>query len=183
MAMQTSPESPAPVRTIANAISGWVDRLGAVWVEGQVAQVSRRPGLQTVLTPHPGEMSRLLDLPTAQVQADRLQAARALAVESGAVVVLKGQRTVVARPDGFAAVNPTGNPGLAKGGTGDVLAGLVGALLARGCDAWTAAVAGVFVHGRAGDLAAARLGQESLLAGDVVDALGEAIRSLETVRA
>jgi hydroxyethylthiazole kinase-like uncharacterized protein yjeF len=142
-----------------------------------------RPGLQTVLTPHPGEMARLLDRTTAEVQADRLQAARTLAVESGAVVVLKGQRTVVARPDGFAAVNPTGNPGLAKGGTGDVLAGVVGALLARGCDAWTAAVAAVFVHGRAGDLAAARTGQESLLAGDVVDALGDAIRSLETVRA
>jgi hydroxyethylthiazole kinase-like uncharacterized protein yjeF len=142
-----------------------------------------RPGQQTVLTPHPGEMARLLDRTTAEVQADRLQAARTLAVESGAVVVLKGQRTVVARPDGFAAVNPTGNPGLAKGGTGDVLAGVVGALLARGCDAWTAAVAAVFVHGRAGDLAAARTGQESLLAGDVVDALGEAIRSLETVRA
>jgi ADP-dependent NAD(P)H-hydrate dehydratase / NAD(P)H-hydrate epimerase len=136
----------------------------------------------TVLTPHPGEMARLLGLTTAEVQADRLAAARALAGTTGAVVVLKGQRTVVARPDGFAAVNPTGNPGLAKGGTGDVLAGIVGALLARGCDAWTAAVAAVFVHGRAGDLAAARTGVESLLAGDVVDALGEAIRSLEAVR-
>jgi NAD(P)H-hydrate epimerase len=137
-----------------------------------------RHGLQTVLTPHPGEMSRLLDIPTADVQANRLEAARRLASEMGAVVVLKGQRTVVARPDGFAAVNPTGNPGMAKGGTGDVLAGVIGALLARGCDAWTAAVAGVFVHGRAGDIAAARLGQEAMLAGDVIDALGEAIGSL-----
>jgi ADP-dependent NAD(P)H-hydrate dehydratase / NAD(P)H-hydrate epimerase len=139
-------------------------------------------GRPTVLTPHPGEMGRLLGRATPEVQADRLVAARALAAVTGAVVVLKGQRTVVARPDGFAAVNPTGNPGLAKGGTGDVLAGIVAALLARGCDAWTAAVAAVFVHGRAGDLAAARTGQESLLAGDVVDALGEAIRSLEAVR-
>jgi ADP-dependent NAD(P)H-hydrate dehydratase / NAD(P)H-hydrate epimerase len=140
-------------------------------------------GRATVLTPHPGEMGRLLGLATTDVQADRLAAARALAAATGAVVVLKGQRTVVARPDGFAAVNPTGNPGLAKGGTGDVLAGVVGALLARGCDAWTAAVAAVFVHGRAGDLAAARTGVESLLAGDVVEALGEAIRSVETARA
>lgn len=141
-----------------------------------------RPGRATVLTPHPGEMSRLLDRTTADVQADRLGAARRLAETSGAVVVLKGQRTVVARPDGFAAVNPTGNPGLAKGGTGDVLAGVVGALLARGCDAWTAAVAAVFVHGRAGDLAAARLGQEGMLASDVTDALSEAVRSLEAAR-
>lgn len=166
-------ECPAPLVADADALNALASASHHAW----------RPGRETVLTPHPGEMSRLLDVPTKDVQADRLGAARRLAAASGGVVVLKGQRTVVARPDGFAAVNPTGNAGLAKGGTGDVLAGIVGALLARGCDAWTAAVAAVFVHGRAGDLAAARLGQESMLAGDVVDALGEAIRSLETVRA
>jgi NAD(P)H-hydrate epimerase len=79
-------------------------------------------------------------------------------------------------------VNPTGNPGMAKGGTGDVLAGVIAALLARGCDAWTAATAGVFVHGRAGDCAAARLGQESMLASDLLDAVGEALVSVTGAR-
>jgi NAD(P)H-hydrate epimerase len=133
----------------------------------------------TVITPHPGEMARLAGLKTADVQARRLQTARQMAERSGAVVVLKGQRTVIARPDGLAAVNPTGNPGMATGGTGDVLSGMVGALLARGCDAWLAATAAVFAHGRAGDRAASRLGQESLIAGDLVDALPEALRGLE----
>jgi NAD(P)H-hydrate epimerase len=132
----------------------------------------------TVLTPHPGEMARLLGTTVADVQGGRLEAARRLARETGAVVVLKGHRSLVARPDGLAAVNPTGNPGMATGGVGDVLSGIVGALLARGHDAWLSATAGVFVHGAAGDRAAARLGQESLLAGDLVESLSDAIRAL-----
>lgn len=164
---------PIPLVVDADALNAFAPFASHAWHR-------RRPS--TVLTPHPGEMARLLGRSTADVQADRLDAARELARASGAVVVLKGQRTLVAEPGGRTAVNPTGNPGLAKGGTGDVLAGVIAALLARGCDAWTAATAGVFLHGRAGDLAAARLGQESLLAGDVVDALGEAILSLAGAR-
>jgi len=137
-----------------------------------------RPAAPAVLTPHPGEMARLLGADTRGVQARRVEAARELAASSGAVVALKGERTVVARPDGRAAVNPTGNPGLATGGTGDVLAGIAGALLARGCDPWTAATAAVYVHGLAGDHAAERLGQESMLAGDVAESLSSALRSL-----
>ncbi len=132
----------------------------------------------TVLTPHPGEAARLLGTTTRTVQRERLESARRLALFSGAVVVLKGQRTLIAEPDGRAAVNPGGNPGLATAGTGDVLAGVVGALLARGQSAWQAAVAGVFAHARAADLLAARRGEEGLLAGDVADALPDAIRSL-----
>jgi NAD(P)H-hydrate epimerase len=99
-------------------------------------------------------------------------------VETGAVVVLKGQRTIVARADGTACVNPTGNPGMATGGTGDVLSGIIGALLARGLDGWTAAVAGVFLHGAAGDEAAARRGEESLVASDLFDSIPEVLRRL-----
>jgi ADP-dependent NAD(P)H-hydrate dehydratase / NAD(P)H-hydrate epimerase len=132
----------------------------------------------TVLTPHPGEAARLLDWSTADVQARRLEAARELAGRTGAVVVLKGQRTLVARPDGVVAVNPTGNPGMATAGSGDVLSGMVGALLARGLEAWPAACAAVFAHGRAGDLAAERLGQESMLAGDILEALPEVLMTL-----
>jgi NAD(P)H-hydrate epimerase len=75
-------------------------------------------------------------------------------------------------------VNPTGNPGLATGGTGDVLSGMIGALLARGCDGWTAATSGVFAHGHAADLAVRRLGEEALVAGDLVEALPEALNDL-----
>lgn len=136
--------------------------------------VSGRP---VVLTPHPGEMARLLGRTNAEVQDRRLEAARELAHATEAYVVLKGQRTIVAEPGGRAAINPTGNPGMATAGTGDVLAGLVGALLARH-DPGRAAVAAVFLHGRAGDLAAARLGEASCLAGDILDILPEAVLSL-----
>ncbi|HSB60298.1 MAG TPA: NAD(P)H-hydrate dehydratase, partial [Vicinamibacteria bacterium] len=131
----------------------------------------------TVVTPHPGEMARLVGVSAAEVQSRRLETARRMAREAGVFVVLKGQRTLVCRPDGLAAVNPTGNPGLATGGTGDVLAGIVGALAARH-EPWTAACAGVFLHGLAGDRAAASMGPESLLAGDVADSLPEAIRAV-----
>ena len=164
---------PIPLVVDADALNVYAPLASHAWPRRTAAMV---------LTPHPGEMARLLGVTVASVQADRLRAARELAEDTGATVVLKGQRTVVAEPGGRAAVNPTGNAGMAKGGTGDVLAGVIAALLARGCDAWTAACAGVFVHGRAGDRAAARLGQESMLAGDLVEALGEAIGSLQGER-
>jgi NAD(P)H-hydrate epimerase len=131
-----------------------------------------------VITPHPGEAARLLDSTAAAIQGDRLTAARKLAERAGAVVALKGARTIVAAPDGQARINPTGNPGMASGGTGDVLCGLIGALLAQGLDAFDAAVAGVFLHGRAGDLAAARRGERGLIASDVARSLPEAFLSL-----
>jgi ADP-dependent NAD(P)H-hydrate dehydratase / NAD(P)H-hydrate epimerase len=130
-------------------------------------------GVPVVLTPHPGEMARLTGRSVAEVQADRF----GLAVESarawGATVVLKGARTVVADPEGTLAVIPTGNPGMASGGTGDVLAGLAGALLASGLGPGAAARVAAWVHGRAGDLAARRTGERGLLAGDLADAIGE----------
>jgi NAD(P)H-hydrate epimerase len=125
-----------------------------------------------VATPHPGEMARLCGLSVADVQADRIGLAAARARDWGCAVVLKGARTVVADPSGPPAVIPVGNAGMATGGTGDVLAGLAGALLAAGLDARAAARAAAWVHGRAGDLAAARLGQRGLLASDLAEALG-----------
>jgi NAD(P)H-hydrate epimerase len=142
-----------------------------------------RRSAPTVVTPHPGEMARLVSSSALEVQRRRLETARAFAMETGAVVLLKGHRTIVARSDGLAAVNPTGNPGMATGGTGDALSGIIGALLARGCDAWTASTAGAYLHGLAGDEAAARLGQESLLAGDVISHLPRAFRALGRARA
>jgi NAD(P)H-hydrate epimerase len=145
--------------------------------EPAVAVLQKRSAA-TVVTPHPGEMARLVGSDAAAVQRRRLDVARDFAAESRVIVVLKGYRTIVAEPDGRAAVNPTGNPGMATGGTGDVLSGILGSLLARRLDPWTAVTAGVYVHGLAGDAAALRLGQESLLAGDLIDALPEAIRSV-----
>jgi NAD(P)H-hydrate epimerase len=122
-------------------------------------------------------MARLIGTETGEVQRRRLETARAAALTTGAVVVLKGQRTLVADAQERAAVNPTGNPGMATGGTGDVLSGMIGALLARH-DPWLASTAGVYLHGLAGDHAAARVGQTALLAGDLLDALPEAIRAI-----
>jgi ADP-dependent NAD(P)H-hydrate dehydratase / NAD(P)H-hydrate epimerase len=131
----------------------------------------------TVLTPHPGEMARLVGAKTTEVQRERVRRALALARETGCVVVLKGERTLVAEPGGRAAVSRTGNPGMATGGTGDVLAGVVGSLLARQ-GALLSATAAVVVHGRAGDLAARARGEEGMTAGDVVESLPEAIESV-----
>ncbi len=124
-----------------------------------------------ILTPHPGEMARLCGDSIAEIQADRLGAAREKARETGAVVALKGARTVVAAPDGRCAVNPTGNPGMAKGGSGDVLAGMVAALAAQGTPAFEAAAAGVWFHGLAGDLCAKRYGMRSMLPTDLIECL------------
>ncbi len=126
-----------------------------------------------ILTPHPGEMARLCARSTAEVQADRIGLAMAAATAWGVVVVLKGARTVVAAPGAAAAVIPTGNAGMATGGTGDVLAGLCGALLAGGLPPFDAARVAAWVHGAAGDLVAARLGERGLLAGDLGEAIGQ----------
>lgn len=124
-----------------------------------------------LLTPHPGEMGRLLSIPTQEVQAHRLSSVRALAARAQAVVALKGARTLIAAPDGEVWVNPTGNPGMATGGTGDVLAGICGALLAQKLSLAHAAVASVYVHGLAADIEAARRGQAGLLASDLWEGL------------
>jgi len=116
------------------------------------------------------------------VQRDRLGVARTFATTHGVYLVLKGARTLIAEPDGRVLINPTGNPGMASGGTGDVLTGIIGALLARGIDAAHAAPAGVYLHGLAGDVAAERVGEEALIAGDVIEALGEAFRRLADER-
>jgi NAD(P)H-hydrate epimerase len=108
-------------------------------------------GAATVLTPHPGEAARLLGQDVASVQADRPAAVRALAARSGGVAVLKGARSLISDPEGSVWINPTGGPGLGTGGTGDVLAGVIGALLAQGLAPWRAAVLGTYLHGAAGD--------------------------------
>jgi ADP-dependent NAD(P)H-hydrate dehydratase / NAD(P)H-hydrate epimerase len=133
----------------------------------------------TVLTPHAGELARLLELDSSEIERERLRHVRAAAERSGAVVVLKGDDTLIARPDGTVAVSPGSSPALATAGTGDVLAGVLAALLAQGLDAFTAASAGVWLHAQAGREAARRLGaNEGVIASDVIAALPRARRPM-----
>ncbi|HXI13570.1 MAG TPA: NAD(P)H-hydrate dehydratase [Thermoanaerobaculia bacterium] len=135
-------------------------------------------GGSRVITPHPGELSRLMNVAVAEVQNERMSMARRAAELTKCVVVLKGHQTIVADPDGELAVNTTGNPGMATGGMGDVLSGLIAALLARGESPWDAARAAVYLHGRAGDLLADEYGETGLAAMDLADRIPAALRGL-----
>ncbi len=138
----------------------------------------------SVLTPHPGEFARLAHLTVPEVQADRLGIAIRCAAEWGQVVVLNGANTVGSAPDGRACIIPFANPGVATAGSGDVLAGAVVGLLAQGMAPFPAAIAGAYLHGLAGDLAAREIGQVGMVAGDLIPMLPRAIRSLvATVKA
>jgi len=170
-------------RGLARALVRELERPMVVDADGLTALAGHLDDLRAAagpryLTPHPGEMARLLGVPIAELERDRLARTRAFAREHGVHVCLKGSRSLVASPDGRVLINPTGNPGMASGGTGDVLTGIAGALLARGLPADRALGAAVYVHGLAGDVAAERVGEEALVASDVIEALGEAFRRL-----
>lgn len=145
-----------------NALAGHIDGLDSRW------------GRLTVLTPHPGEFARLLGR---EVGEDRAGEAGAFARAHGCYLVLKGHRTLVACPDGEIYVNQTGNPGMATGGSGDVLAGMVGGLLAQGLEPKVAVTAAVYLHGLAGDLAAEELGEYAMTAADLLAYLPRAMRA------
>ncbi len=132
-----------------------------------------------IITPHPGEMGRLVGIKTADIEKDRIRAAVSLSSETGAYVILKGARTVIASPEGKSFINTTGTSGMAKAGTGDVLTGMVAGFLAQGLLPLDAALLGVYVHGLAGELAAARRGLHSMLASDMHDTIGDAIHHLK----
>jgi NAD(P)H-hydrate epimerase len=148
-----------------------IDADGLNALAGHLEALAKARG-PVVLTPHPGEMGRLVGRTPHQVQAERLETARRFAKEQGIVLVLKGARTLVALPDGTVRVNPTGNPGMASGGTGDVLSGMIGAFLAQRLEPPAAASLGVLAHGMAGDVAAQRWGQLGVVASDLIRALG-----------
>jgi len=150
------------------------DGLNAFEAHTQLLDGRKRP---LVLTPHPGEMSRLTGMPIRAIQADRITVARNFAHTHHVVLVLKGDRTIIALPDGTAWVNPTGNPGMATGGTGDILTGMTAGVLAQmPHDVARAAVAAVYLHGLAGNIAEERMGEHSLVATDLLDAAPEAFR-------
>ena len=167
-------ESPCPMVIDADAL----DALG-----DDRRRIPRRGNSERVMTPHLGEMSRLTGLDTAALEAGRIDRAREWAERWQSVLVLKGAPTVVAAPDGKAMVNPTGNPGMATAGSGDVLTGIIAALIAQGVQVLDAAQLGVYVHGMAGDLAALERGQMSLIASDLIDATPRALLALVRARA
>jgi NAD(P)H-hydrate epimerase len=150
--------------------------------KGHLDRLAPSGGPPIIVTPHPGEMARLLGVSTADVQAHRLETARTLATTHGLFVVLKGHRTIIATPDGTTFINPTGNPGMATGGTGDVLTGMIAAWLAQVREPANACILAVYLHGAAGDLAAADEGQVAMTAGDLARHVGDAVLELTARR-
>jgi hydroxyethylthiazole kinase-like uncharacterized protein yjeF len=141
-----------------------------------------REGRDVIITPHPGEMARLVGMSTDEVQSSRLEIARNFATGHQVYVVLKGHRTLIATPDGKVFINPTGNAGMATGGTGDVLTGMIAAWLAQLLDAEAACRLAVYLHGMAGDLAEADEGETAMTSGDVAGHLGDAVMELTARR-
>jgi NAD(P)H-hydrate epimerase len=154
-----------------------IDADGLNAFDASLAHLLDGSGRTMVLTPHPGEMARLLGMTVPEVEKDRIGLARKFAIEHQLTLVLKGWRTLVAHPDGRIAVNTTGNPALAKGGSGDILTGIVAAMLAQFPDNVAEAVeAAVYVHGLAGDFAAHAMDEKTVLATDTVQHLSDAFR-------
>lgn len=151
------------------------DGLNCVAVDVTMLEHARVP---VILTPHPGEMARLLNLTNAEVQANRLEHARGFATAHRCFLVLKGANTIIAAPDGRVWVNTTGNPGMASGGMGDVLTGVLSGLLAQGLPPEEACCLGVFLHGYVGDMAAEEKGEAGILARDLIERLPSGLRAL-----
>jgi NAD(P)H-hydrate epimerase len=164
-ALEVARQAEVPLLLDADGLNAHAGKLGAL--------AKRRA--PTVITPHAGELGRLLDLESDEVGAHRLASACRAAEEAHAIVVLKGDDTIVAAPEGTVAVNPGGASALATAGTGDVLSGVIAALLAKRMDPFTAACAGVFLHAAAGRLAASEIGSEGVIASDVIALLPRAL--------
>jgi NAD(P)H-hydrate epimerase len=170
--LSTNPETSALVRGIISECGLPVvidaDGLNALAEEGSVL---KKLDEKMILTPHPGEMGRLTGLSSKEIQVDRVGVAARFAEKYGCFLVLKGARTLLAEPTGMIYLNPTGNPSLSSGGSGDVLTGLIGGLLARGWPVSKAAIAGIYIHGLAADFLAEDMGKAGVLAGELLDVM------------
>ena len=154
-----------------------LDADGINALEGRT-ELLRQCRAKLILTPHTGEMARLLGSTRQKIQGDRLGIAQRFAQEQGLWLLLKGAYTVLADPDGRVFINPTGNEGMASGGTGDVLSGILGALAAQGLSPLQTMNVGAYLHGRAGDLAASQRGTTGIIATDLIECLPAAIREI-----
>jgi NAD(P)H-hydrate epimerase len=155
-----------------------IDADGLNAFAGDPDRLAGREGREVIITPHPGEMARLVGMSTDEVQSSRLEIARNFAIAHHVFVVLKGHRTLIATPDEKVFINPTGNPGMATGGTGDVLTGMIAAWLAQLLDAEAACKLAVYLHGLAGDLTEAEEGEVAMTSADVAAHLGDAMLEL-----
>ena len=175
----TQPSTAELVRAVVGACETpiIVDADGLNAFIGFVDTLATGPG-RRILTPHPGEMARLTESTTADVQKDRVGSARTAAERTASIVVLKGAQSLIADPEGGVFVNLTGNPGMATGGSGDVLTGLITGFVSQGYDPLIAACLGVYVHGSAGDLAAHELGEPSLSAEDLLRLMPAALQRI-----
>ena len=177
------PETAELVQAVMQAVKAQIvvdaDGINAL---GPNLEMLRNAALPPILTPHPGELARLLGIDRDEIVRNRIPIAQKVATSFGVHLVLKGARTLIADPDGRVAVNMTGNAGMATGGTGDVLTGLIAGLLAQGVNADLATRTGVYLHGLAGDLAADAIGQEAMVASDLMAQIPEAIRQLKAHR-
>ena len=149
----------------------------ALWHLAEDMELLKDCGAPLVLTPHPGEMSKLLGITTKEVQEDRIGISRKFAMEYGCHLILKGARTVIAAPDGSVYINSTGNPGMASGGTGDVLCGIIASLMGQRYAPLDASIAGVYIHGYAGDIVAEEKGEAGLIASDIIAKVPEALKT------
>jgi len=166
-------ESPVPVVVDADGLNCLAEN----------PNILKKKKAEIVLTPHPGEMARLIDADPAKVQTDRISCARAFAEKYGLHLVLKGARTVIAHPDGYVHINPTGNPGMASAGMGDVLTGVIAGLIAQGYSPEQAAHIAVYIHGAAADETAQSMGPYGYVASDVMGLLPKVIAGLTGHRA
>jgi NAD(P)H-hydrate epimerase len=177
--ISTTPETMDLIRTLVRSlpIPMVIDAEGitALSPPGEALREAKSP---VILTPHPGEMARLLGISTNEVQENRLEVARKSSIDFGCHVVLKGARTVISTPAGEVFINPTGNPGMASGGMGDILTGMIGGFICQGLNPRDAAIAGTYVHGLAGDVAASKKGERSLIATDLIEAIPTLLRDL-----
>ncbi len=177
--LSTNEETPSLVKRIVDQcpLPMVIDADGLNALSGETAIIAGRKAA-TILTPHPGEMARLSGLKTTEVQSDRLGTAVRFVERHGCFLVLKGARTLIVEPDGRVHINPTGNPALSSGGSGDVLTGLTGGFLARGWPILKSAVGAVYLHGLAADLLSEDMGQAGILAGELLDVIPELMDSL-----
>ncbi|MEE0930521.1 MAG: NAD(P)H-hydrate dehydratase [Acutalibacteraceae bacterium] len=141
-------------------------------------EILKKAKVPVIITPHPGEMARMLNTSVDMIQNNRLTVATEFAKRYNVIVVLKGAYTIIAHPSGKSVINPTGNKGMAKAGSGDVLAGIIGSFVSQGMSPFNAAVSGVYCHGYAGDLAEERFGHISMLATDIIDMLPTCIKNI-----
>ncbi len=177
--LSTNPETIRLVqRLVRNAdLPMVIDADGLNALGGRLDALRKNPG-KFILTPHPGEMARLTGMSTGEIQKNRIEVARNFARENEVVLLLKGARSVVAAPDGELFINPTGNPGMASGGMGDVLTGILGGFLAQGLPPLEAAKFGVYLHGLAGDFVAHQKGERGILATDLIEAVPLLLKAL-----